>query len=124
MRELARKHSIDLKESHSKSRGLDIAFMSQPYLQCKQLSLYEKQLLFRLRTYTYDCKRNFPNQFGYDTNCYSCPKLDSQEHLLDCKIADGIDIKDVKFSNIFGSLKEQINLTKTLVIIDQRRKQR
>ena len=59
LREAVKKHLKSLKELHSKSKGLDEKLQVQPYLHSNEMSLQEKQLLFKLRTYTYDCKANF-----------------------------------------------------------------
>ena len=84
--ELVREHLIKLKSSHSKSRGLSENFVMQPYLQSKKLSLQEKQLLFKLRTYTYECKANFQNKYQDNLLCNFCDKEDNQEHLISCSI--------------------------------------
>ena len=55
IREEGRKYLLSLKNSHSKSKGLDIKMSMQPYLVTKALSLQEKQILFKFRTYTYEC---------------------------------------------------------------------
>ena len=89
-RETARNYLIDMKNSHSKSKGLDNSYQLQPYLQCDSLSLQEKQLLFKFRTFTYEVKNNYKYKYKSDLTCHNCTETDSQEHLLDCSIAENI----------------------------------
>ena len=103
LREAVKKHLKSLKELHSKSKGLDEKLQVQPYLHSNEMSLQEKQLLFKLRTYTYDCKANFKNKFQSDIKCINCSDEDTQEHLLRCSIADGINCSEVKHEDIFGN---------------------
>ena len=123
VREAARKYLLESKESHSKSSSISNDLKLQQYLQCKELSLNEKQLLFRLRTYTYECKANFPHQYLNDNTCLLCKAEDSQEHLLQCIAANDIKTQNLKHSDIFGPLKSQINLVKVMIEIDKKRKQ-
>ena len=123
IREAARKYLLESKESHSKSSSISNDLKLQQYLQCKELSLNEKQLLFRLRTYTYECKANFPHQYLNDNTCLLCKAEDSQEHLLQCIAANDIKTQNLKHSDIFGPLKSQINLVKVMIEIDKKRKQ-
>ena len=49
VKDAARIFLVKLKDSHSKSKGLDSSLVLQPYLQSKALTIYEKQLLFKFR---------------------------------------------------------------------------
>ena len=120
VREHARNYLLDLKSKHSKSRGLSDKFEMQPYLKNKSLSLQEKQLLFRFRTFTYECKANFRNKFQSDLSCTDCHDTDTQEHLLDCSIQHN-GRTDIKHSDIFGTLEEQTKIIKVLRNIDLNR---
>ena len=122
LREAVKKHLKSLKELHSKSKGLDEKLQVQPYLHSNEMSLQEKQLLFKLRTYTYDCKANFKNKFQSDIKCINCSDEDTQEHLLRCSIADGINCSEVKHEDIFGNLKSQVKVVKVMMKIHDRRK--
>ena len=121
IREAVKKHLKGLKELHSKSRGLDSDLKVQPYLQTHEMSLKEKQLLFKLRTYTYNCKANFKHQFQPDIKCHTCNADDTQEHLLTCSIASDINCLEVKHDDIFGDIKSQIKVIKVMMKIDNRR---
>ena len=121
IREAAKNHLKGLKEVHSKSRGLDSDLKVQPYLQTNEMSLKEKQLLFKLRTYTYNWKANFKHQFQPDIKCYACNADDTQEHLLTCSIASDINCLEVKHDDIFGDIKSQIKVIKVMIKIDNRR---
>ena len=92
----------------------------QPYLVTKALSLQEKQILFKFRTYTYECKANYKNKFHADLKCIDCGQLDTQEHIFDCSL---LSISDVKHSDIFGTLEEQCKAAKLLAKINQLRSQ-
>ena len=120
VKELARNHLLDLKSSHSKSRGLSNKFVMQPYLKSNSLTLHEKQLLFKFRTFTYECKANFRNKFHMNLSCTDCGNEDTQEHLLNCSIHDN-DKTDMKFSDIFGTLEQQTNIIKELTKINFKR---
>ena len=122
IKEAIKKHLKSLKDSHSKSKSLDETLVSQQYLQSSELSLQEKQLLFKFRTYTYDCKANFRNQHQSDIKCKNCGSDDTQEHLLNCSISNDIDCLGVQHSDIFGNTKKQITITKILMKIDRLRK--
>ena len=41
-------------------------------------------------------------------------EIDKQEHLLHCNITKDIDTSKVKYSDIFGSLPQQIEIAKTM----------
>ena len=84
-------------------------------------TLAEKQLLFKFRTFTYNCKSNFKNKFAADLACSSCHSEDTQQHLLSCSIVSDIDLKNVRHDDIFGSVEKQIQIVGVLKIIDQRR---
>ena len=121
VKDAARIFLVKLKDSHSKSKGLDSSLVLQPYLQSKALTLYEKQLLFKFRTYTYECKGNFRNKYKNNMICTQCNTEDTQQHLLSCSIISDIDKDNVTHEHIFESLEKQIKVLKVLKIVDQRR---
>ena len=91
IRDQARDYLVKLKQSHTKSSQLDESFKLQPYLQSETLTLQEKQLIFRFRTYTYNCKANFKGSYS-DTLCKFCNLDDTQEHLLSCKLFKDLNL--------------------------------
>ena len=86
----------------------------QDYLLTSELSTNEKQLLFSLRTHTFKCKANYSFKFGANLNCEICNETENQQHLLKCKLTEDIDLTGVKYSDIFGTLAQQIKITKAL----------
>ena len=120
IREQARKYLIDLKHSHSKSKYLSERFIMQLYLRSHELSLQEKQLLFKFRTYTYECKANFRDKFSSNQLCNFCKSEDTQEHLLSCSIME--KNLNLQYSDLFGSIPKQVNIIKHLTELDRRRK--
>ena len=120
VRELAKEHLLNIKNSHSKSRGLNENFVIQTYLQSKMLSLQEKQLLFQLRTYSYNCKANFKNKYKDNLLCNFCNMEDNQEHLINCSIVN--KDKSLEYRYILGSIEEQVKIIKHLKEVDTKRK--
>ena len=120
VRNEAREYLLTLKQNHTKSSQLDETFQLQPYLQSDTLSIQEKQLLFKFRTYTYNCKANFKGSYN-TTQCNFCNSEDTQEHLFHCQLFKDLNLNPYKHQHIFGSLKEQTEIVKILTLIDQRR---
>ena len=111
---LARNYLTDLKNKHSKSSGLSTSFEKmQEYLYTDNLSVEEKQLLFKFRTRTYPCKTNFKNQYEPDLSWPACLKEDSPDHLLQCSIHD-IDTRNADYQHIFGNIEQQTKIIKIL----------
>ena len=122
MREAARIYLTQLKDKHSKSNGLQ-SYKLQQYLTSDELTTEEKQLLFKLRTRTYNCKANFKNQYGQNISCLICGSEDTQHHLLICsRTTAGVGINGVTYSDIFGTLRNQVKVTKVLMKVTRNRK--
>ena len=93
------------------------------YLKTDKLNTEEKILLFQLRTYTFDCKANYPYKFGDNLSCQLCNQKDEQQHLLKClPTTSGINLSDIKYENLFGTAEEQINIAKVFKKVTQKRK--
>ena len=73
----------------------------QDYLYTDNLSVQEKQLLFKFRTRT-----NHINQYEPDLSFPVCLKEDSPENLLQYSFQD-IDTSDTKHQHIFGNIEQQ-----------------
>ena len=116
------KYLENLKASHSKSKGLSVQMKMQSYLRNQDISLQEKQLLFKFRTFTYECTENFKHMHENDTKCNVCDTDDTQEHLINCRIVADIVSSDLKHADIFGSIQKQKNIIKHLITVDNRRK--
>ena len=109
-----------MKQSHTKSKQLDENFNLQPYIKSNTMTKEEIQLLFRFRTYTYDCKENY-RWNNTDIRCSTCKLDETQEHLIHCTQFIDITKQSIKYEHIFGKLSDQIKIIKILMLIDQRR---
>ena len=121
IRAAATKYLCDLRNKHSKTSGLKVSNDIQKYLTTTHLSTHEKQILFKLRTRSFNCKGNYSNQYQ-SLICNFCDNPDYQEHLLNCKsTTKGIDLNGIKYSDIFGKLPEQIKIAKVMKKISDTR---
>ena len=111
----------ELQRKHSKSENLKANCEMQQYLITHDLTTQEKQILFSLRTRTFPCKANYSSQY-YSLKCDFCSQIDDQEHLIHCSNAENIDISQVQYSDIFGSLPQQIRIAKIMKRISDTRK--
>ena len=75
--------------NHSKSRQLiKSKLVPEQYIMSELFSLKEKELCFKLRTRTINCKKNFPGIYKdnlYCRFCNSSTEIKSQQHLLLCE---------------------------------------
>ena len=94
----------------------------QKYLVSNSLSTQEKQLLFSFRSHTYQCKANYSYIYGTNLQCNHCTEIDNQQHLLNCKLAEGINLNGSKYSDIFGSIDAQTKIIKVLKQVTDKRK--
>ena len=90
------------------------------YLTTHHLTTNEKQLLFSLRTRTFKCKANHRNQFN-SLQCDFCTHIVDQEYLLKCSIVKDLDLPQVNYSDIYGTLNQQIKITKVMKLISDKR---
>ena len=120
---VARQYLVFQKNKHSKCEGLSANDKMQDYLSSEKLTTEEKQLLFQLRTRSYDCKANFRNLYKNQLACFICGQEDNQPHLLSCTATtQGLDLTNVQYSDIFGTIEKQVRITKILMQISNRRK--
>ena len=79
------KYLNHIKKMHSKAKFLSCTEVKQAdYLQENRFTTIEKQLLFKLRSYTLDVKQNFKGQHK-NPWCSSCGLFqETQGHLLQC----------------------------------------
>ena len=121
--EVAKLYLIKLKNKHSKSDGLSADGKVQDYLTSSKLTTEEKQLLFHLRTRTFECKANFSNLYNAELASSICLEEDNQGHLLRCgRTTNGVDLKGVQYSDIFGPIEKQVPATKILMKVTKKRK--
>ena len=122
IKEAGLKYLLTLKNKHTKSDNLCVASQMQSYLISNKLSLSEKQLLFKFRTRTYNCRANYKTQYGSNLACLICAEEDTQIHLLQCKKTTiGVDLEGVQYSDIFSSIEKQVRITKVLKKITSNR---
>ena len=119
IKETAMKYLNKIKNSHSKVENINYENLQvQPYLVDTKFTTNEKQLLFRLRTRMTNVKLNFRSSYQ-DLSCNLCASnsLQSDIHLLECEtLIDKCsqlrnDIAS-EYEDIFGSLSEQLSITK------------
>ena len=121
IKQAASEFLADRQNKHSKSANLRNSSDMQRYLRSHDITTQEKQVLFSLRTRTFPCKANYPNQY-FSLKCDLCGKIDEQEHLLYCLSASEIDTSAVQYSEIFGTLTQQIRIGKIMKRIADKRK--
>ena len=122
IKECAARYLLDLRQKHSKSKELRYSNSMQKYLVSNSLSTQEKQLLFSFRSHTYQCKANYSYMYGTNLQCNHCAEIDNQQHLLNCKLAEGINLNGSKYSDIFGSIDAQTKIIKVLKQVTDKRK--
>ena len=121
IREAASEYLINLREKHTKSKGIKLNNRLNDYLTSDSLTTKEKQVLFQLRTRTFYCKANY--SFKYESLiCDYCSEIDKQEHLLSCKkITENLNIDGIQYSDIFNSTEKQIRIAKLMHKINEKR---
>ena len=115
-----RSYLTEMQMKHSKTMYLEQGSVMKEYLKTDQLSLKEKQLLFKLRVRMTPNKTNFPKKYKDNVSCSLCKKLGSVEnllHLLHCPFLTNHpdmcgDIGTIEAGDIFGDLKQQVKAVK------------
>ena len=90
----------------------------QKYLLSDKLLVEEQQLLYKLRTKTFNVKLNFSYMFKDDMKCRACEDIcyvESVEHFTqNCEaFKEERDGKVLNVEHIYGPLEEQIPFIKT-----------
>jgi hypothetical protein len=103
--------------------NLSNEFSMKQYLTTDRLTLVEKQLLFSLRTRMFQVKCNFRNGNLNNLMCSYCHtnSEETQEHQLVCSgiLEPELRNEKVKYSDIFGSIDEQVEAAKHWMKIKQ-----
>ena len=109
-----------IKETHSKEQNIQYkTFETQEYMKNNNLTNNEVSLLFAMRTRT---MRSVKNNFGMNINCsLGCPTPENQEHWLLCQETTSNKNTSIKYSDIFGSITEQINIVKRFSQLEEER---
>ena len=118
---LSKEYLISLRNNHTKSKNLLLENKIKGYLICEQLTTEDKQLLFALKTRAVDVKTNYKSMFS-NLQCRLCNSLaedESEIHVMKCiKIISDESLKKqtetISYSDIFGSMKQQISAVKIL----------
>ena len=116
---VAKQYLFELRSSHSKSTNLLHKNELKDYLSSDKISLEGKKLLFSMKTRGVNVKTNFKNGYS-DLMCRFCQKQgedESETHLLHCEKVICENnlrniVKDIKYSDIFGTIEQQINASK------------
>ena len=110
---------LQLRESHSKTKQLQISGKMQPYLENETLPLSLKQLLFGLRSRTADFKFNYKNKYKQDLTCRICGyEEENYTHTLRCnKIITHAQLTKqecnyVDVNDIYSDVNKQITAVK------------
>ena len=94
----------------------------QDYLTSDKITTEEKQLLFQLRTRTFNCKANYSNLYNSELACSLCQEEDNQQHLLHCDSTTvGVDLEGVQYNHIFGRVEQQVIVIKIMKKITTKR---
>ena len=114
-----------LKETQSThSKVSDICydtFRMQEYINSHMLTNHEVSLLFSLRSRT---MRSVKNNFGLKLDCpLGCSIVETQEHWLVCSHTNGNTNTQIQYSDLFGSLQEQIKIVKLYSQLEEEREE-
>ena len=119
-----------LQDTHSKTRNLQIGTKMSDYLLSTNLSLLEKQTLFKLRCKVVKCKAYYKTMYQNDLECSFCElpdTTDSIEHYFDtCKYLSTNEkfktqFQSLRYSDLYGELPKQIEFVKLWLIIERER---
>ena len=117
---LADKYLLEMQESHVKTKNILTSAKMKEYLCCEELTTEEKRLLFKLRISMVQLKANFKNSYRENLHCEMCNDYNSEEsqmHHLECQFPTShpdlkVEIKTVKYEDIFKDLPIQIKAVK------------
>ena len=107
----------ELQMKHSKSLFLYQESTMKEYLSTDQLTVAQKQLLFKLRSRVTPNKSNYKNKYKNDMSCTLCKDNQTEEnlsHLLCCPFLTQLvtDINTIQCQDIFGNLGQQVKAVK------------
>ena len=107
----------ELQTKHSKSLFLHQESSMKEYLTTDQLTVAQKQLLFKLRSRVTPNKSNYKNKYKNDMSCTLCKDNQTEEnvsHLLCRPFLTQLvtDIVTIQCQDIFGNLEQQVKAVK------------
>ena len=91
---------------------------TQPYILSENLTNEEVNNLFAIRSRMIKVKMNFPKQHKDNNLCsLGCKVEEDQRHLLECeiildKMEDKFSLAELEYSDLFGTLTEQVQIAK------------
>ena len=108
LKKIARKHS------KSEFTWAQSKFDQQQYLSDARFSKQDIQLLFALRTRMIDVKTNFRNLYDNNLDCQTCSEkcIEDENHLLVCENLKNEESVQANFSQVYGSVEDQLNVIK------------
>ena len=102
---------IALQNKHTKSENLQCESKMQEYLTSSNLSISEKQLLFKLRSKMLKIKANYSSIYKGNLSCSLCldkQAIENESHLLSCIIVNqNVETKNVKYEDVFENVTKQ-----------------
>ena len=113
---------LKAKEGHSKLDKIQYTQLRiQPYLSTTLISNKQKELLYILRSNCHSSKMNFKKLNRNNLKCVLCSKPEDQVHTFtQCQpIINHFKSSFLQYSNIFGSLEQQIETIQVFYQIDQ-----
>ena len=120
-----------IQATHSKTKNLTFGRKPQLYLNCSELTLEEKRLLFLLRCESNFCKNNYRMKYQNDMSCFFCQdtnSLDSVPHYIRCNVLNskpGLQdrLSFLQPSDIYDTLEKQVNFVKVWTKIEKLKRQ-
>jgi hypothetical protein len=117
-----------IQDKHTKIKHITYTSLVEPqaYLKSDIFNKKQQKLLYNLRSKSVrGFKDNFHDQFDSISCQLHCQgQEDSQEHLLSCQsviscLSEGNQqlLNSVKYSDLFGTLEEQLRITNTFLIL-------
>ena len=114
-----------LAKKHSKSEfsWTQSKLEKQGYLSDPRFSKQDVQLLFALRTRMIDVRSNFRNLHSNNLDCQTCNQtcIEDENHLLNCESLKNEESVENNFSQVYGSVDEQLNVVKNFKQILRKR---
>jgi hypothetical protein len=108
-----------IKLTHSKVKHIKYdKLKAQPYIQSDEFNDDQICELFALRSRMVGVKGNFSGLYRNNLKCsFGCNENETQEHLLDCnflvnKLEDKSILAESEYSDLFGNINQQVEITK------------
>ena len=111
---------LSLGQTHSKSHNIINSLKSkkletQTYLLTSLLTTSQRQLLFSLRTKSYDVKSNYKKKYEHNMTCRSCNlpgSFEDERHLTQCPTINIDNPNELNIEDIYSKLDDQVKFIK------------